>query len=87
LTGTREVSTLSDGGRSRRARREQLSPISSAPLRSGCATMAERGEARMLRSLKDLEGYSVSATDSDVGGVEDFLIDDERWVVRLRHSS
>ena len=41
----------------------------------------------MLRSLKDLEGYSVSATDSDVGGVEDFLIDDERWVVRLRHSS
>jgi sporulation protein YlmC with PRC-barrel domain len=36
----------------------------------------------MLRSLKDLERYEVTATDGDVGTVVDFLLDDERWVVR-----
>lgn len=36
----------------------------------------------MLRSLKDLEGYTASATDGDVGKVVNFLLDDERWIVR-----
>lgn len=36
----------------------------------------------MLRSLKDLERYRVNATDGDVGSVVNFLLDDERWVVR-----
>jgi len=36
----------------------------------------------MLRSLKDLEGYAVNATDGDIGHVADFLLDDERWIVR-----
>jgi sporulation protein YlmC with PRC-barrel domain len=36
----------------------------------------------MLRSLGDLDKYSVSATDGDLGHVDDFLIDDEQWVVR-----
>jgi sporulation protein YlmC with PRC-barrel domain len=36
----------------------------------------------MLRSLKDLERYTVSATDGDIGSVVNFLLDDERWVVR-----
>ena len=36
----------------------------------------------MLRSLNDLERYTVSATDGDVGSVVDFLLDDERWTVR-----
>ena len=36
----------------------------------------------MLRSLKDLERYTVAATDGDVGAVVNFLIDDERWAVR-----
>jgi hypothetical protein len=36
----------------------------------------------MLRSLKDLEGYTASATDGDVGGTVDFLLDDDRWAVR-----
>jgi sporulation protein YlmC with PRC-barrel domain len=35
-----------------------------------------------LRSLKDLEGYKVSATDGDIGSVENFLLDDERWTIR-----
>jgi PRC-barrel domain len=36
----------------------------------------------MLRSLKDFERYTASATDGDVGAVVSFLLDDERWVVR-----
>ena len=36
----------------------------------------------MLRSLKELEHYAVSATDGDVGTVVNFLFDDEHWAVR-----
>jgi hypothetical protein len=36
----------------------------------------------MLRSLKELERYKVSATDGDIGSVADFLMDDRRWVIR-----
>jgi len=36
----------------------------------------------MLRSLKDLARYNVSATDGDVGNVANFLFDDERWAIR-----
>jgi hypothetical protein len=36
----------------------------------------------MLRSLKDLERYKVSATDGDVGNVAGFLMADARWAVR-----
>ena len=36
----------------------------------------------MLRSLKELERYKVSATDGDIGNVADFLLDDERWTIR-----
>jgi hypothetical protein len=42
---------------------------------------APRGHP-MFRSLKNLERYAVSATDGDVGTVVNFLLDDERWVVR-----
>jgi hypothetical protein len=36
----------------------------------------------MLRSLKELERTTVSATDGDVGSVANFLFDDDRWAVR-----
>lgn len=36
----------------------------------------------MLRSLRELERYKVSATDGDIGHVVDFLLDDQHWVVR-----
>jgi hypothetical protein len=36
----------------------------------------------MLRSLKDLEGYTASATDGDVGVVDNFFLDDGWWIVR-----
>ena len=36
----------------------------------------------MLRSVKDLEGYAVGATDGAIGHVKDFYFDDRAWVVR-----
>ncbi len=36
----------------------------------------------MLRSVKDLEGYAVDATDGTIGHVKDFHFDDRDWVVR-----
>ncbi|WP_392384313.1 PRC-barrel domain-containing protein [Marinomonas primoryensis] len=36
----------------------------------------------MLRSMHDLERYTIAATDGNVGEVKDFLFDDEEWVVR-----
>jgi uncharacterized protein YrrD len=36
----------------------------------------------MLRSVKDLEGYAVGATDGDIGHVKDFYFDDQAWVIR-----
>lgn len=36
----------------------------------------------MLRSIKDLRGYRVSARDGDIGKVSDFYFDDQVWVVR-----
>jgi sporulation protein YlmC with PRC-barrel domain len=32
--------------------------------------------------LKDLERYTVSASDGDLGTVRNFLLDDERWTIR-----
>jgi uncharacterized protein YrrD len=36
----------------------------------------------MLRDLTTLQGYSLRATDGDIGTVKDFYFDDEHWVVR-----
>ncbi len=36
----------------------------------------------MLRSMKDLEGYAIRATDGTIGHVTDLYFDDDTWVVR-----
>ena len=36
----------------------------------------------MLRSVKEMEGYAVDATDGVVGHVKDFYLDDAKWVIR-----
>ena len=35
-----------------------------------------------LRSVRDVTGYYIEATDGDIGHVEDFLIDDRNWAIR-----
>ncbi|MET3123077.1 uncharacterized protein YrrD [Oxalobacteraceae bacterium GrIS 2.11] len=36
----------------------------------------------MLKSIKDLTGYVIDATDGNLGHVRNFFFDDERWTVR-----
>jgi len=36
----------------------------------------------MLRSTKVLRGYTLRATDGEIGSVDDFLFDDEQWAIR-----
>jgi sporulation protein YlmC with PRC-barrel domain len=36
----------------------------------------------MHRSAKELKGYAIGATDGEIGSVEDFYFDDQRWTVR-----
>lgn len=36
----------------------------------------------MLRSMHDLEDYTIAATDGDIGEVKDFYFDNEAWVIR-----
>jgi len=35
-----------------------------------------------LRSMREVAGYSIHAADGHIGHVEDFIIDDEEWIVR-----
>jgi sporulation protein YlmC with PRC-barrel domain len=40
------------------------------------------GGDRHLRSVAEVTGYRIEATDGEIGHVEDFLVDDESWAVR-----
>jgi hypothetical protein len=44
-------------------------------------TRKKRGDPD-LRSTHDVSGHHVEASDGEIGHVEDFLIDDETWVIR-----
>jgi uncharacterized protein YrrD len=35
-----------------------------------------------LRSTREVSGYYIEATDGDIGHAEDFLIDDQNWMIR-----
>lgn len=36
----------------------------------------------MLRSIKQMDGFSIVASDGEVGSIKDFLFDDKLWAVR-----
>ncbi len=36
----------------------------------------------MIRSVKDIDGFSIRAGNEDIGAVKDFLFDDDKWAVR-----
>jgi sporulation protein YlmC with PRC-barrel domain len=37
---------------------------------------------RHLRSTQEVTGYSILATDGEIGHVEDFIVDEETWAIR-----
>jgi hypothetical protein len=48
--------------------------------------VAEKGiepeEETHLRSVKEVTGYQIMATDGDIGHVEDFIVEDELWLLQ-----
>jgi hypothetical protein len=44
--------------------------------------LTEQANQSRLRSMKDVMDYTLQATDGDIGHVDDFIIDDEPWVIR-----
>ena len=54
-------------------------PVSTQPVPELDDIEAEEGH---LRSVKEVGGYHIAASDGDVGHVEDFLIDDQTWILR-----
>jgi sporulation protein YlmC with PRC-barrel domain len=42
----------------------------------------QNGGSKMIRSVKDLHGYAIQATDGEIGEVYEFYFDDETWTVR-----
>ena len=39
-------------------------------------------KAMRLRRIKDLNGYTIGAIDTDIGSVSDFYFDDRQWAIR-----
>ncbi|HEU4327114.1 MAG TPA: PRC-barrel domain-containing protein [Roseiflexaceae bacterium] len=53
---------------------------------SGTATQRETAQEQRgdphLHSMREVTGYSIQALDDDIGHVDDFVLDDENWVIR-----
>ena len=39
-------------------------------------------EQGRLRSVDEVIGYNIQATDGDIGHVEEFIVDDDTWIIR-----
>lgn len=57
--------------------------VARAPQSEGARkTATTQGGDPNLRSMREVAGYSISATDGKVGHVEDFILSDEDWIIR-----
>jgi len=52
-----------------------------SPVKVRIAAMEAREESN-LRSTKEVIGYHIQSTDGEVGHVEDFIADDDEWLIR-----
>ncbi len=63
-----------------------VSPIGVPP--EGAMKRVEKEEARQekgdphLRSMREVTGYHIAATDGEIGHVEEFIVDDSNWIIR-----
>jgi len=46
------------------------------------AVAAKENVDLLLRSTQEVVGYHIHATDGDIGHAEDFILDDENWIIR-----
>lgn len=68
---------------------EGLLGFGPAPVSPETARRIQEEEARRhesedphLRSVEEVTGYHIQAADGEIGHVEDFILDDEDWVIR-----
>ena len=62
-----------------------LAPLVTAGSKPTGADTGAREEKRgdpHLRSLREVTGYAIQATDGEIGHIEDFLLDTENWAIR-----
>lgn len=57
-------------------------PVEPAPISGAGAGTARASGDPGLRSLKEVTGYTIHATDGEIGRAEDFIVDDEEWLLR-----
>jgi hypothetical protein len=65
----------------------QLPMVPFEPAGAGEAATVSKTRTRpigdgILRSMDEVTGYHIQATDDDVGHVEDFIVDDASWAIR-----
>jgi hypothetical protein len=56
--------------------------IDSSKMATGAGQEPSTEEDAMLRSMKDLHGFTIGATDGDIGSVKEFYFDDVSYTVR-----
>jgi hypothetical protein len=69
------------GGHCRGKFRSGLDSVQSAGFGRWRASVF-RGAGTMLRNTKDLHGFTIRATDGDLGTVDELYFDDETWAIR-----
>ena len=58
-----------------------VTPMPSQIEKEKAVATEEKGDPH-LRSTKEVAGYSINATDGEIGHVNDFIVDDELWIIR-----
>jgi len=60
----------------------QYSSIMRDPKKWGLSNQGGKAWDPHLRSAHKVRGYHIQATDGEIGHIEDFIIDDDRWAIR-----
>jgi hypothetical protein len=68
-------------GRDGHAVRRAAVSVRPEAARSGCGRSSVNEDPH-LRSIEEITGYHIHATDGEIGHVEDFLVDDAGWGIR-----
>ncbi len=62
---------------------DMVEPVSPPPDLSSKPEVEEGDENKLgIRSFNEVKGYSIAATDGDIGYIEDWIVNDEEWVIR-----
>lgn len=62
--------------------RSPSAAAASSPVREPVVPPPEQEGDPNLHSIEEVRGYGITATDEEIGHVEDFLIDEESWELR-----